>query len=240
MPTTRHPSVPWLAPLALFAFFSLLLGSLPAWAAPTIAPVPKGLSAQGITPGGRAIWWSVAHERPDSFVTIVHRLEEQVDTDLDGIVHFGFEGELPEASVWVVVDVVTGTYGTFAPADFGVAETPLPPESVVQTEGRGVSDSFREVARPMLDVLLVRAGQGAWNLRVGDEGDADQGGIEGEISFPIDGMTSVGISPAAPAGYATGDLLLSIDIDQLELSSLVVSPPPPPVGSVALQVGERR
>jgi hypothetical protein len=229
--------------LAHLAFFAFLLVALPGWGAPTIAAYEKGLAAQGITPGGRAIWWSIAHEHPDSFVTIVHRLEEQIDDDSDGTVHFEHEGDLPQTSVWVVIDVATGAYGTFAPKDFGVSETPLPAEAAVATGGRGVSDSFREVARPVVQVLLVRAGQGAWILRTGDGGDADQDGVEGEISFSIDGMAPVGASPLPPSRYAEGDRLLSIDIDQLELSSLAVGsppPPPPPPGAAAPRAGVRR
>ncbi len=128
MPTTRRSTARLLAALPLFGFLSFF-AALPGWGLPSIAVGEKGLVAQGITPGGRAIWWSVAHERPDSFVTIVHRLEEQSDADLDGSVTFEHEGDLPEASLWVVVDVTTGTYATFAPADFGVTETQLPPES---------------------------------------------------------------------------------------------------------------
>jgi hypothetical protein len=244
MPTTRPSNVSHFGSLALLALASFLLGAIPGWGAPTITIGKKGLVAQGITPGGRAIWWSVAHEHPDSFVTIVHRLEEQTDADLDGIVLFEHEGELPDASIWVAVDVTTGTYGSFAPVDFGVTETSLPPESAqTGVAGRDPADAFLEMAHPMIDVLLVRAAQGAWDLRVGDGGDADQdGGIEGEISFPIDGMAPIGASPAAPARYADGDLLLSIDIDDLELSSLVVSspPPPPPPGIAVIRAGVRR
>lgn len=241
MPTTRRSNIPRFSSLALFALACFLFDAIPGWGAPTIAVNKKGLVAQGITSGGRAIWWSVAHERPDSFVTIVHRLEEQIDTDLDGSVSFPLEGGLPDTSVWVVVDVATGSYATFAPPDFGVTETPLPPESAqAGGAGRGSADAFLEAAHPMIEVLLVRAGQGAWELRVGDGGDTDQdGGIEGEISFAIDGMAPVGTSPLAPAHYADGDLLLSLDIDHLELSSLVVILPPPP-GTAAIRAGVRR
>ncbi len=227
MPQTHRPAASPLAPFALRAFLgAFLLAALPGWTQPTITAVPKGLLAQGITPGGRAIWWSVAHERPDSFVTIVYRLEEQTDTDLDGKVGFAFDGPLPEASLWVAVDVATGRYATYAPEDFGVTEDALPPEAAIEGSGRTPSDAFREVARPLVNVLLVRAGQGAWTLRAGDGGATDQDGVDGELSFTIDSMTPVGTSPAAPSRYVPGDRLLSIDVDQLELSTLVVGPPP--------------
>ncbi|HEV7670071.1 MAG TPA: hypothetical protein VGS22_16245 [Thermoanaerobaculia bacterium] len=240
MPQIRRPNDRLLAPLALFALVCcFLFAAIPGWGLPTITVDKKGLLAQGITPGGRAIWWSVAHEHPDSFVTIVHRLEEQADTDLDGVVSFEHEGDLPETSLWLVIDVSTGGYATFAPEDFGVTEIPLPPEAAVETGGRGTADAFREVARPLVEVLLVRAGQGVWTLRAGDGGATDQDDFEGEISFGIDGMTPVGTSPLAPSRYAEGDRLLSIDIDRLELSSLVVETPPPP-GAAAARVGVQR
>ncbi len=225
MPQTHRSTASTLSLFALCAFIgAFLLAALPGWSQPTITAVPKGLLAQGITPGGRAIWWSVAHERPDSFVTIVYRLDEQTDTDLDGKVGFAFDGPLPEASLWVAIDVATGSYATYAAEEFGVSETPLPPEAAVESGERTPSDGFREVARPLVNVLLVRAGQGAWTLRAGDGGATDQDGVEGEISFGIDSMTPVGRSPLAPSCYSEGDRLLSIDIDQLELSSLVVGP----------------
>ncbi len=234
-PTKASPLTPW-------ALVSLsILIACPVLAAPSITQVPKGLSAQGITPGGRAIWWSVAYEHPDSFVTVVQRLEEKVDDDLDGTVAFGYDGELPDTSLWLVVDVATGTYGTFAPVDFGVTETALPPEAAQSTAGRGPVDEFLEAAHPLIDVLLVRPGQGAWELRAGDGADADQdGGIEGEIRFAIDGMSPVGATAAPPARYADGDRLLSIDLEHLELSSLLVSLAPPPPGAAAAQAGVRR
>ncbi len=224
-----------LAPLAFVAFFSFLLVAVPGWGLPTITLGKKGLIAQGITPGGRAIWWSVAHEHPDSFVTIVHRLEEQTDTDLDGMVVFEREEPIPEISLWIAVDVATGAYATYAPEDFGVTELDLPAEAVVEAGGRSPADEFREVARPLVEVLLVRPGTGAWIQRAGDGGDTDQDEIEGEILFPIGGMTPAGTSPNAPSRYVAGDLLLSIDIDQLELSSLVV--PPPPAAGTGQEVG---
>ncbi len=225
MPQTHRSTASTLSLFALCAFIgTFLLAAIPGWSQPTITAVPKGLLAQGITPGGRAIWWSVAHERPDSFVTIVYRLEEQTDTDLDGKVGFAFDGPLPEASLWLAIDVATGGYATYAPEDFGVTEDALPPEAAIEGSGRAPSDAFREVARPLVNVLLVRAGQGAWSLRAGDGGATDQDGVDGELSFTIDSMTPVGTSPVAPSRYARGDRLLSIDIDQLELSSLVVGP----------------
>ncbi len=239
MPQTHRSTASTLSLFALCAFIgTFLLAAIPAWSQPTITAVPKGLLAQGITPGGRAIWWSVAHERPDSFVTIVYRLEEQTDTDLDGKVGFAFDGPLPEASLWIAIDVATGSYATYAPEDFGVAETFLPPEAAIEGSGRTPSDAFREVARPLVNVLLVRAGQGAWTLRAGDGGATDQDGIDGEISFTIDSMAPVGTSPTAPSRYAPGDRLLSIDVDQLELSTLVVGPPS--TSGAAFGVGVRR
>ena len=232
MPTTPRSFVP----SAFFALACFLFAAVPGWGLPMITAVPKGLVAQGITPGGRAIWWSVAHEHPDAFETIVHRLEEQIDDDRDGSVVLDPKGPVALTSLWVVVDVATGTYATYAPEDFGVSEIPLPAEAAVQSSGRSPADEFREVARPLVEVLLIRAGQGAWILRAGDGGETDLDTVEGELSFAIDAMAAVGESPAVPGRYEMGDRLLSIDVEQLELSSLVVGPPPPAAAGTRTEV----
>ena len=100
-------------------------------------------------------------------------------------------------------------------------------------EGRGI-DAAQELAgslggapdllqdrRELIEVLLVRPGQGAWELTVGDGGPADEDGTgDGHLQASFSRMNPLAslAAPSAPAKLAAGDLLVVVDPETLEVS----------------------
>lgn len=95
-------------------------------------------------------------------------------------------------SIWVAVDIRTGRYGSAAPAVSPRREMP-----------RG-----KQAQEPAYFVI-VRPGEGAW--------EAD-GGAE----IPFDGLRAIGGSPARPASFREGDLLLEFSPEHGTFSSIRV------------------
>ena len=122
----------------------------------------------------------------------------------------------------MAVDLTTGAYALAAPAGSAVRPLSLPAGAFRSASGAG-SDSLAD-RRGLLEVLLVRPGQGAWQQTVADGGAADEDGQgDGAVQFSLGRMLAVS-SPSGPAPTKaqTQDLLVIVDVQ--EVSVAVLSP----------------
>lgn len=152
-----------------------------------------------------------AHETED-YMTLVRREEILEDTDQDGIYELDLGRPVPFASVWVAIDLATGESAFAAPEGLPVRELSIAPKLIPATLDR------LDVPLSMAEVLLVRPATGAWGLRVGDGGASDEDGSQdGTLRAALASLWSVGDSPAPPGKVATGDVVVVLEPQTLNL-----------------------
>ena len=202
------------------AIATLLLAP-PLAAQPALTADARTLSASGLTPGGRVVWFGVARDLDDWVPRLTHLRQEAV-ADAAGQAELAIPLPGSAAAVWAVADLATGTFAAARPDDPEFAVTPLPPGS--WQSGQAPADRLT-AARSRLDLLLVRPGTGpaagAWRGPVGDGGPRDLEQGDGVLTAGLDDLEPVGAAPPEPPAHgAPGDLLLAIDPDTLELLAL--------------------
>jgi hypothetical protein len=184
---------------------------------PEIRLQGETVAVSGISPGGRAVLFSLAREiAPDDVATVVRRQEILVDEDGDGAVAWTLGREIAPRSVWIAVDLATGLHASASPEG-----TPL---RRVGWRGRGLGRGGRadrvEDLRAMAEILLVRPGEGAWSLTVGDGSEADDdGATDGGLAAALDRLQPVGPGEAAPPSrFHPKDVVVLVDPRSLEVT----------------------
>ncbi len=209
------------------SFFFLSVSVSAAALAQGVEPVPKisfqahSVTVEGISSGGRVVWYSVAREVADDDVaTIVRRSGVRMDEDGDGSVSWDLEGDVPLRSIWVAVDLATGRVAAAAPVGYPLRRVGWRGRGLGRDGGRA-ADRVEDV-RTYADVLLVRPGEGAWRLTVGDGSDLDDdGAADGRLAVAIDRLRPVDGSAAevaAPARFGPKDVVVLFDPNRMELT----------------------
>jgi len=178
----------------------------------------QSLTGSGFTPGGPVAWLGAGREIEEYYATLVHP-QGTVAADAQGAVTVPLDRPIPALSVWVAVDLTTGAYALAAPAGSAVRQVDLPPGAFRAGVGAG-SDLLAD-RRHLIQALLVRPGQGAWQQTVGDGGEADEDGQgDGFVQFSLARMLPLAAAPAAPSKALTQDLLVILDVEKVEVSIL--------------------
>jgi hypothetical protein len=203
----------------LFALFLLPLSALAqplALARPALSLEAEAVVASGITPRGRVVWLGVAREVAEHAATIVRREEIGRDDDGDGVVRFELGRAVPFQSIWVAVDLESGAWSAATPEGFPLRELDLPGRGAVRGQGR---PDWIETTRGYVHLLVVRPGQGAWGLRVGDGGiDDEDGEGNGVLVASLARLRGVSASLAAPERFSPRDLWIVLDPTRMEIA----------------------
>jgi hypothetical protein len=185
-------------------------------APPEILFEPHAVVARGITSKGQAVWFSVAREISRRSINVVPRHAVAVDEDGDGTVRLELGQEVPLRSIWFAVDLATGEAAMAAPEDFPLLEMDLPGNAIPAALNR------LDLERRFAYLLLVRPGVGAWQLRVGDGGEADgDGEPDGTLRAALSTLMPVQEGgPSVPERFSPRDVLLVIDPERLEFAAV--------------------
>jgi hypothetical protein len=190
----------------------------------TIGFDKEAVVISGVSPGGQAVVFGVARE-VDDFVAKISRRHQVVTADATGVARYDLGTAVPQPSVWVAVDLATGAVATEAPGGASIVESDFRGNGpgMLASGLDGIADG-----RPLLDLLVVRPGQGVWYGLVGDGGPADEGEPnDGKVEISLAHLRSVGIGAAArvssPAAFAGRDVVVAID--PLVLAVIVRSVP---------------
>jgi len=176
--------------------------------APSIVFDGSSVVASGLTSGGQAVVFGVAREVQDFVANLVRR-EEIVTADATGTARYELGRPVPGQSVWVIVDLATGGAATAAPEGFSFVQTDFRGRgaAALASDRDGIADD-----RSLLDLLVVRPGQGAWSATVGDGGPLDEGPpADGKVEISLAGFKPLGASPAPPARFSGRDVVVAID-----------------------------
>jgi hypothetical protein len=189
---------------------AIVLLCSPVFAAPLVSVGEYLVEAEGLTPGGDAIWFSVSRERPRWMTKLVTRTEKVSDDDNDGRVELELDNRVSLQSIWFIVDLTTGEYGVAVPDGFLLKRLGFP-EAAIQQAG------VIEVTERDIEALLVRPGIGCWTYRSSDGGARDgDGTTNGRIRASISMMQAHSEATIAPMLLQPDDTLLIIDPWSLE------------------------
>jgi hypothetical protein len=192
-----------------------LVTVLPLHAAITISIDGRTVTAQGLTPGGGAVLFSVGHE-PQIAYTSIRRVAEYIaDDEGDGVVSYTAAADVPWKSVWFVVDAATGRYAAGTRAE---SRDRLTTERRSRVRGNANGElSVLVHERPWLELLVIRPGGDVWELTAMRGGAADREKLPGP-----DYATAVGLfrpirSGARPLERLNqGDVVIAVDPEEVE------------------------
>ncbi|HEX7150403.1 MAG TPA: hypothetical protein VF618_02870 [Thermoanaerobaculia bacterium] len=118
-----------------------------------------------------------------------------------------FESDISPRSFWIAVDVKSGAVATAAPAGMPLAQRPLP-EDLLKTDNNGQLKKL--VSRlAYASFLLVRPGEGAWEMKAGDGGASDgDHSVDGKIETDLDQFEPMVDVTDPPKKFERGDVLV--------------------------------
>jgi hypothetical protein len=210
-------AVPVPALILLLALAAAVPARPAAAAPPAVTLEPEAVLVSGLPPGGQALIFGVAREIRENVSTVVRRDVVLTDDDRDGAVRLDLGTGLPPAALWVAVELASGRYALALPPESPFVQVSLPREAF-RVRSPGEPDLLA-AQRSYVEELVVRPGRGAWGRAAGNggAGDAD-GASDGEILSPLDGLTALGASPAAPQKLTDGDLVVIVDPNRMEFA----------------------
>lgn len=129
------------------------------------------------------------------------------------------KGGVQPDSVWVAVDLQSGRYGSAAPASSPLREAAISADTLKKENNGQVKKLIAKLT--MAYFVVVRPGEGAWELDAGDGSGHDRDlAIDGETEMSLDDLKAIGGAPAAPKNLEKGDLLFVFSPDQGTFSSI--------------------
>jgi hypothetical protein len=210
--------------LTLSTCLVAVLVAAPAFSQPSISFESNVVTISRVTPGGRVTWLGVSREQPEYYRTVVIRRDGiLVDEDRDGTVVIELDEEIPERSLWIAVDVASGTSAaaTVDPLD------DLPLIVSLATPGKPGTGLVELLAdrHDFLEVLLVRPSVGAWRASAGDGGASDDDGTpNGRIRLRPGAMKALGEAPELDGPARPGDVIAYVDVRTLEYGIVPLGP----------------
>jgi hypothetical protein len=194
------------------------LAAKPVDAPPVIAFEAKAVVVSNVTRGGSITLFSESRVPQQYGPLLFHREGVVADTSGSGEIRLAVDAVVP-TSVWVVVDNVTGLYAVALPEGSKFQPIDVPPNAL-RRNGKG--ELFKiDMPLAMLDLLVVRPGQGSWRGRTGDAGiDDDDHTPDGHTSAVASRLKAFQGSAGPPDKFRKDDVL--VGIDPLSLQYFVV------------------
>ncbi len=167
----------------------------------------------GCTPGGDVILVSSAKRVRDG-MNASETTPQLIKADATGRVVV--DGSVPLRSVWLAVDMESGSYDTGARTGFPLAVAPVKASLFRKDAANEIAEIDAEHVRTYL--LLVRPGKGAWSLRLREGSPKDRDGAKGRARIAFEDTIPIGTGKdAAPKNLKNGDIVAMIDLGYLTL-----------------------
>jgi hypothetical protein len=187
-------------------------------APPTLTFTDDAVVIEGIGEGGRVAAFAVVRDITNFHLTFGRLDALLTDDDKDGVVEWKLERPVPLQSMWAAVDVESGEFAVATPGDYPLRRLAVPANALGASRREGV-DALIAEWRALVEILLVRPGEGAWVLTAGAdvEGDEDDDRDNGRIATALEDLQPLGTSPPPPKRIAPKDVLVVMDPDTMEL-----------------------
>jgi hypothetical protein len=135
--------------------------------------------------------------------------EALIDPDGDGTIVFTPPSGIPVRSVWVAVDIGSGSRAIGSRVGHQVISVIFPLQSL-KKNADGLVEAL-EQNRATLDLLLVRPGDGAWIVRGADGLANDDDSTTGRLKLTFETAAPLGDTKKAPKQLKRGDVVAAID-----------------------------
>jgi hypothetical protein len=199
--------------LALTLFPLLARGQ----SAVTVTFGPNSVTAAGITPGKSVVFFASGLAPDDEQQRVIHYQQVVADDDRDGRVTATLDEPVSPVTMWVVVDLADGRYAVASPGPYGRVVNPIPSGAFRRGGSSSAVDLFG-LAHPVLDVLYVHPGLGAWTWIAADGRGLDRGPADGVTLIAAGDAKAVGDPHGkAPGEFAPGGILIAVDWYHMEV-----------------------
>lgn len=186
-------------------------------AAPTVELDDRAVVISGVTPGGSVAVLGVGRRWQGAVTVRSLDVDQVVDDDRDGVIHYVPGMPLGDQAVFVGVDVETGDHGIAARGSLPKAR-PAPLAAKLLEGPVGKVDRLR-LPGGFAYTLWVRPGEGAWWTGVSDGNRADQDASEdGFFTLAPTWAEALEGGRPAPQAFAARDVLVVIQPKALSWS----------------------
>jgi hypothetical protein len=191
-----------------------LAAAMPMPAAMNVSISGNAVIARGLTPGGGAVFFGVAH-RPRGYAFAIEQVAEFVtDDDRDGVVTYKAEKDVPWKSIWFVVDARTGAYEMAAPEGLSDRRNESR-KSRVARDAAGEWSRF-EHERGWLSLLVIRPGGDVW-MQVATRGGITDVGRRGPLFItPADSFEALTPNARPLRQLTQADIVIAVDMQTVE------------------------
>jgi hypothetical protein len=188
-------------------------GTPDAAAAMTILVDTAGVTVRNFTPGSRVILFGVGREPRRYRSAIRDYTKVLTDDDRDGVVRFS--SPITNKSIWIAVDLESAEYVAGTGPDYPRRETT--DGAQVKRNNVGQLSKF-ENARGIVELLVVRARQGAWRLNAAKNSEVDEAkGTPDPIRLDASSFRAVEGVPSEELKHLKhGDVIAMIDPRRME------------------------
>jgi len=157
----------------------------------------------GLTPNARALFFIIGFEQRSAYRVFI-RKAVVVDA-VNGSAVFNYGKAVPLQTIWAAVDLQDGRYVIAAPAGFTPGTTTLPSAAFQRlSAGEFAFD------HPMLEMLYVHPGHGAWTWSAMDGRLLDLDGPNGMTRVALDAGTPVD-GTGHVSSFVPGGSLIAVD-----------------------------
>jgi hypothetical protein len=219
---SRSPRV--FSPTLRFVAAIFLLSAVPAVASISGRADGHHLRIAGASPSGEVIVVSAIRETKRGRAISLDRVSQALTADGAGSADLDYGQDIPIASIWAVVDQISGSYAIVTPGDYprrqkasvgSILKHATPAEVIDQL----VTNSL------VMQILWVRPGNGggSWNVTVSDGAANDEDhSSNGEVLTSTELFTSIDGKNKPPKKLKKDDVLILIDPFEMTFVSTVV------------------
>lgn len=184
-------------------------------AAPSIRFSARGATISA-TPHGNVAVFGVG-VTPRGFYPVTFKWSGVVDCDANGQATIDFGFDVPQSTIWAVVDGKNGQDALVTPGGVPVPEARIRPDALHR---RGARVSEFAFDHPVLDLLYVEPAGGAWTGATADGGKNDRDGPNGVTVISVDDLHSLPGTTGLPSEFKAGGRLIAIDFVRMQAVSL--------------------
>jgi hypothetical protein len=207
--------------MRIVPLFGILLLSLLAQgqAGVTLSFGANTVTADGITHGKAAVFFATGLVPDDEQQRIVRWRKIVSDDDGDGRVSLALDGGVTRSTIWAVVDLTDGRFAIGSPPGFYPRFTRIPNAAFRHSGGSAAVDLFG-FDHPVLDLLYVHPGLGAWTWNAVDGRSLDRDRPNGVTLIAAGDGTPLGDTRGKRDEFSPGGILVAIDWYHMEVLAI--------------------
>jgi hypothetical protein len=196
--------------LAAVALHLTAISIYAAPAAPALAAVIHDgeIVVSNVNPGGEIVLFSLGRDADRNGIVVRSRTLVLHDETKSGVIHFKPGEGIVLRSVWIAIDLSSGTSAVIAPLSYPLNVTRLPVNAFNKNSSGEIASLDSDLLR--LKLLVVRPGKGAWTLYVHKGGGADHGNGN-KMRLEFGDAVALSGKDAAPKHLIPGDVVAAID-----------------------------